>query len=116
MNIRRRAIVGGILVAIAFGSFTLAAAFADSTETSQPPWVQPNGIVDPSKLPECFQVLDADGKVILNDAGEPICIFSKDIFAPASGPDATTGEVSRSSDGKGGGEVVTELKNYPFTP
>lgn len=116
MNIRRFAIVGSMLLAVAFCSFNLAAAFAGNTETSQPPWVQPDGIVDPSKLPECFQVLDADGNIILNDTGDPICISSKDIFSPASEPGATTSEISRSSDGKGGEEVVTELKNYPFTP
>lgn len=39
-----------------------------------PPWVNPNGTVDFSKMPACIPVVGRTGQPILNSKGQPYCV------------------------------------------
>lgn len=79
-----------ILVLVGLTSFAVAARVTAQRDGNSgveaPPWVRSDGTVDIEKLPECFEVVGADGQTVLDDSGEPLCIPSAELYAPPSEP------------------------------
>jgi hypothetical protein len=74
------AIAVTVVGVIAFG---VGLVNAQSPELpSSPPWVRDNGIIDLSKLPECFEVVGPDGQTVRDERGRNVCIPSEQLFAP----------------------------------
>lgn len=82
-----------IAVTMAFLGLALWTAVPAATQAAQttpstnerPSWVKPNGSIDRSKLPECFNIAGPDGKVVLGTDGKPLC--GKPFDLPTTEPD-----------------------------
>ncbi|MBF4135768.1 hypothetical protein [Streptomyces albidoflavus] len=51
-----------------------AGVTAGIDKMEKPAWVTDSGTVDPEKLPDSVQVVDADGNLVLDDAGQPVAV------------------------------------------
>jgi hypothetical protein len=82
-KLRKNAVIITVLIIAGVVSFGIGAS---TTYGNKPPldlpWERPDGTIDMEKLPECFKVVGSDGQTILDPKGKPVCIPSKDLFAP----------------------------------
>lgn len=61
------------------------AAQTTPNTSERPNWVKSNGVIDRSKLPECFNIVGPDGKVVMGADGKPLC--GKPFELPTTEPD-----------------------------
>lgn len=112
---KRNRTVSGVLAATAvlvgLGVGSSVAIAAGEGPPPPPPWVNSDGTVDESKIPEFAPGLDRNGKVIRDEKGRPVQ-FKVDMGPPPPGP-AQPGnrgnEISREKSGDR--EVVTVRPN-----
>ncbi|MFE0876197.1 hypothetical protein ACFW4X_15255 [Streptomyces smyrnaeus] len=89
-------------------------------EPPTPEWVNPDGTVDESKMPEELPLIGSDGKVVKNADGKPLMVKTRGGLKPsgppvAPAPGATAGE-SRSKEKGEDGRASEKLKIEPSVP
>lgn len=75
---RSWALIAALAVAtLAFFSLAAWSGSATSAQVQQapprPPWVGPNGVVDLTRVPQCFTMVGADGKQVKDNDGKALC-------------------------------------------
>lgn len=114
----KRALLSGAMAVTALltglGVGTTVALAAGDSPPPPPPWVNSDGTVDDSKMPDYAGVVDANGNVVKDKAGKPIKV-KVDKGPPTLTPEQARGlsradEVSRHRT-EDGAEVVTVRPN-----
>ena len=119
-------IVVGTAVAALLISVAAATASGAQSETPPPPptpeWVNVDGTVDESKIPETMPLIGADGKVVKDANGKTLKVKTRGLLKPSGAPVAPKSALApkagetRTTETDADGRVTENVQAQPSVP
>ncbi|WP_406100856.1 hypothetical protein OG698_01075 [Streptomyces sp. NBC_01003] len=117
--------MGTAVAALLIGAAAATASGAQSETPPPPPtpaWVNADGTVDESKMPEAMPLIGADGKVVKDANGKTLKVKTRGLLkpsgapvAPKSAPAPKAGE-TRTTETDADGRVTENVQAQPSVP
>ncbi|WP_432168192.1 hypothetical protein [Streptomyces sp. bgisy031] len=122
---KMRIATGTAVAALLIGAAAATASGAQSETPPPPPtpeWVNADGTVDESKMPESMPLIGADGKVVKDANGKTLRVKTRGLLKPSGAPEAPRSATApkagetRTTETDADGRVTENVQAQPSVP